>query len=90
MYGFQMPEKRERPYHYWQGVPEKLIIEGLVALGNRGVLQLGWAGVFACWADNPVVGLLLHDVCGPPHHAAHRKNWGVQVNRDSHHVVGRG
>lgn len=72
-----------------KGVPAELLAEGLVALANWGVLQFGWAGVFACWADNPVVSLLLHDVCCPPNHAAHRKNWCVQVNRDTHHVVSR-
>src|SRR5205085_1592008 len=46
--------------------------------------------VFGAWADQFVVGVLFEDVACPTTDARDGEDRRVEVERDAHHVVGRG
>src|SRR5881409_2040185 len=58
-----------------------------LAAVDRNVRGVGRAGVFRARPDQPVVGVLLHDVRGPPGDAADREDRRELVRRDPHRIV---
>src|SRR5947199_2569858 len=56
---------------------------------DRGGRRVGGAGGFRARTNQPVVGVLLHHVRGPPGHPADREDRRELVRRDPHRLVRR-
>ena len=55
---------------------------------NRHVRHVARSDIFRPRANQFVVGVLFQDVCGPTADAANREDGCVEIQWDSHHVIG--
>src|SRR4030095_7869103 len=72
----------------WRCASSERSVQAL-PLVDRHVRNIAGTDVFRRWANQFVVRILLENMSGPATNTTNGKDWCVEVERNSHHVVSR-
>src|ERR1043166_1622058 len=67
-----------------------LFFRRTLPLVNRHKRKVAWANIFSTRTNEFVVGILFEDVTGPTADSTNGKDWRVEIEGNSHHVIRRG